>query len=126
MTIVSSGCGKKEEPVVREVIRPVKIMTVTSGVEAVSAEYPGRVRASQRVDLAFQVSGPLIQLPVEEGQVVKKGQLIARILPRDFKTDLDKARAHLRPSSSISVTGISTSRNRSPRRISISTRPSGT
>ncbi|MBW2173020.1 MAG: efflux RND transporter periplasmic adaptor subunit, partial [Deltaproteobacteria bacterium] len=68
-------------------------MTVTSGVEAVSAEYPGRVRASQRVDLAFQVSGPLIQLPVEEGQVVKKGQLIARILPRDFKTDLDKARA---------------------------------
>jgi len=71
----------------------VKIMTVSSGVQAVTGKYPGSVRASQRVDLAFQVSGPLVQLPVEEGQVVKKGQLIARILPRDFKTDLDKARA---------------------------------
>lgn len=93
LVLLVSGCGKKEEPVVKEIIRPVKIMTVSSGVQAVTGKYPGRVRASQRVDLAFQVSGPLVQLPVEEGQVVKKGQLIARILPRDFKTDLDKAKA---------------------------------
>ncbi|MBW1744215.1 MAG: efflux RND transporter periplasmic adaptor subunit [Deltaproteobacteria bacterium] len=94
LILLVSGCGKKEEPVViKEVIRPVKILTVSSGVKAIAGQYPGKVRASERVDLAFQVSGPLIQLPVEEGQAVKKGQLIARILPRDFKTDLDKARA---------------------------------
>ncbi|MCD2452269.1 biotin/lipoyl-binding protein [Methylicorpusculum oleiharenae] len=49
---------------------------------------PGTVRASDRVDLAFQVSGPLIELPVKEGQPVKKGDLLARIDPRDYETNL--------------------------------------
>jgi RND family efflux transporter MFP subunit len=90
-----SGCGKKKEEVVKkEVVRPVKIMTVSmAGAEEITREFPGRVRASQRVDLAFQVAGPLISLPIEEGQQVKKGQVLARIRPRDFETEIDKAKA---------------------------------
>jgi RND family efflux transporter MFP subunit len=41
----------------------------------------------------FQVAGPLIELPVTEGQSVKKGAIIARILPRDFETEIAKAKA---------------------------------
>jgi RND family efflux transporter MFP subunit len=90
-----SGCGKKKEEVVKkEVVRPVKIMTVSmTGAGQVKREFPGKVRADQRVDLAFQVAGPLITLPVEEGQHVKKGQVLARIRPRDFETEIDKAKA---------------------------------
>jgi multidrug efflux system membrane fusion protein len=47
------------------------------------------------VDLAFQVGGPLIELPVEEGQEVKKGQLLARIDPKDFQTNLRNAEGQL-------------------------------
>ncbi|MCF8069405.1 MAG: efflux RND transporter periplasmic adaptor subunit [Desulfobacterales bacterium] len=91
--LLFSACEKAEEQVVEEVVRPVKIITVVGAEDIMSRKFPGRVRASQRVDLAFQVSGPLIELPVDEGQDIKKDQVIARILPRDFKTEIDKARA---------------------------------
>jgi RND family efflux transporter MFP subunit len=89
-----SGCSKKKEEVeVKEVVRPVKLLTVGGKSTGKEIKYPGRIRASERVDLAFQVSGPLIELPVAEGQSVKKGVIIARILPRDFETEIAKAKA---------------------------------
>lgn len=86
--LLFNACGgRKEEPPPREVARPVKMMTVTSGGgDGEARTYPGRVRASKRVDLAFQVSGPLVELPAEEGSSVRRGDLLARIDPRDFET----------------------------------------
>ena len=91
--VCSCGRGKEEEPP-KEVVRPVKLFNVSSEVETDTRELPGRVRASKRADLAFQVSGPLTQFPVEEGDLVKKGELVAQILPRNFKTDLGTAKAN--------------------------------
>lgn len=88
-----AACGKKEEPAPREVVRPVKVMTVAGAAEAFSQTYPGTTRAAKRVDLSFRVAGPLVELPAEEGKEVQKGELIARILPRDFKIQLDEAKA---------------------------------
>ena len=89
-----SGCGKKKEEVeVKEVVRPVKLLKIEGKGSSKEIKYPGRVRASERVDLAFQVAGPLIELPVTEGQNVKKGEIVARILPRDFETEIAKAKA---------------------------------
>jgi RND family efflux transporter MFP subunit len=83
------ACEKKEEEkAVQPVVRPIKMLTVVSGQEAMKRSFPGRVRASKRVELAFQVSGPLIELPIEEGLEVKKDALLARIDPRDFKVRL--------------------------------------
>ncbi len=93
LALMLCGCGKKEETVKKEVIRPVKIFTVTGGTDARSLTFPGKTRAHKRVELSFKVSGPLVELPVEEGQALKKGQLIARILPRDYKINLDQAKA---------------------------------
>ena len=95
LAFLISGCSKKKEEVVKkEVIRPVKIMTVVkTGSEEVKREFPGKVRATQRVDLAFQVAGPLISLPVDEGKRVKKGEVLSRIRPRDFETEIDKNKA---------------------------------
>lgn len=93
-----SGCKKEEPPPKAEGPRPAKLVTVSSGAEALNRKYPGKVRASNRVELAFQVSGPLVELPVAEGTFVKKGTLVARILPRDYQTALDAARADARAS----------------------------
>jgi RND family efflux transporter MFP subunit len=73
----------------------VKVAKIESTAQAFARSYPGTVRAAQRVDLAFQVSGPLIKLPVEEGQGVKQGDLLARIDPRDYEVDLRNARGQL-------------------------------
>ncbi len=87
------SCAKEEEKVAEGPARPVKMVSVESGDVAFTRAFPGKVEAFQEVDLAFKVSGPLIELPVNEGQEMKKGQLIARILPRDFKIALEKAQA---------------------------------
>ncbi len=85
--LIFSTCGgRKEEPPVREVVRPVKMLTVAAAGAGREVSYPGRVRASRRVELSFKVSGPLIELSAEEGQEAGKGTLLARIDPRDFET----------------------------------------
>ena len=61
LLLVIVACEKKEEETsTREVVRPVKMMAVTSTREAFKRSFPGKVRASKRVELAFQVSGPLL------------------------------------------------------------------
>ena len=47
-------------------------------------DFSGIVEAVEYVKLAFRVSGQIINLPVIEGEKVKKGQLIASIDPRDI------------------------------------------
>ncbi len=83
---------KAEEPLP---VRPVLTMVVGEAMAQSGRSYPGKVQATQRVNLAFRVSGPLIQLPVKEAQEVKTGEILARIDPRDFKTHVDKMQGQL-------------------------------
>lgn len=87
------GCGKEEEAPPREIVQAVKIMEVKAGQEQSSMSFPGKVRAAKRSELSFKVSGPLLELPINEGQMVKKGDVVARILPRDFQVALNEAKA---------------------------------
>lgn len=64
-------------------VRPVKTARVESRSE-IRKDFSGIVEAVDYVKLAFRVSGQIINLPVVEGQRVKKGQLIAAIDPRDL------------------------------------------
>jgi multidrug efflux pump subunit AcrA (membrane-fusion protein) len=90
--LVFCSCGKKETEK-EETVRPVKMMTVGQSDNENYRKYPATVRASKRVKLAFQVSGPLIELPISPGDQVQKEQLLAKIDPRDFKSDRDSALA---------------------------------
>ena len=81
-TLVMTSCGHKkgeESPL----IRPVKTATVSSQ-SVIRKDFSGMVEAVEYVKLAFRVSGQIINLPIVEGQRVKKGQLIAAIDPRDI------------------------------------------
>ena len=81
MPLVTS-CGHKKEGGAT-LIRPVK-----DSYCQLPIGHPERllriVEAVEYVKLAFRVSGQVINLPVVEGQRVKKGQLIAAIDPRDI------------------------------------------
>lgn len=96
MTLLLISCGKKEpEKAEAKAVRPIKLMTVGSALSGQTRKLPGTVRATDRVDLAFQVAGPLIELPVKEGQRVKKGDLLARIDPQDYETNLRNAQGSI-------------------------------
>ncbi len=91
-----TACGKKEQQEKAEVIRPVKIMKVRDTNSLLTHGFPGVVRASKRAVLSFKVSGPLVELPVEEGEHVRKGDLIAQIDKRDFLNGVKEALATYR------------------------------
>ena len=95
VTVLLNGCKEREEAALPDPIKPVKLFTVQAGLEQLTMSLPGRVRAARRSELSFKVSGPLEKLPVDEGQVVKKGDLIAQILPRDFQTAINEAKARV-------------------------------
>ncbi|HXV59222.1 MAG TPA: efflux RND transporter periplasmic adaptor subunit [Vicinamibacteria bacterium] len=87
-----AACAAEQTAEVKELVRPVKTLVV-GGAGARPASYPGRVEAASQVNLSFRVGGPLLELPVLEGQVVRNGELLARIDPRDFQIRLDAAKA---------------------------------
>jgi multidrug efflux pump subunit AcrA (membrane-fusion protein) len=70
-------------------------MIVAAGDTVDARTFPGRVDASKRVELAFQVPGVLVNLRVKEGQMVKKGQVIAQLRPDEFQARLETAQGQL-------------------------------
>ena len=89
-----TGCSRPE-PASSELIRPVKTMTVVVGNATDTRIFPGKVDASKRVELAFQVPGVLINLPVKEGQTVAKGEMIAQLRRDEFQARLETAQGQL-------------------------------
>ena len=85
--LVLFSCGGPEEEKT-EHIRPVKAVEVLSSSDQFSKGFPAVTQETREVELSFRISGPLIRLTVEEGQAIKKGELIAEVDPRDFNIDL--------------------------------------
>jgi len=94
------GCGK-EEIAEKKIIRPVKAMKVTEVLQFRQRQFPGTAKATQEIDLSFRVSGPLITLPVDIGDEVSVGDVVARIDPRDYEVELRSAQGELNESIAI-------------------------
>lgn len=62
-------------------------------VETVSAS--GKVQPEVEVKLSSEVSGEIIELPVKEGDVVKKGQLLVRVRPDILQSGYNRSVASL-------------------------------
>lgn len=90
---LSGGCKPEARPEATATARPVKLMVVGGEQESFHHYYPAKVRSSQRVKLAFQVSGKLRSFPVKACDLVKRGQTLAEVDPRDFESNLKSATA---------------------------------
>lgn len=86
-----SGC--EEELPRAEPIRPVLAMKVDDATALTGQWVPGRAKATQEVDLSFEVPGKIIDRPVFVGDEVTEGQIIAQLDPRDYENDLQRAQA---------------------------------
>ncbi len=71
-----------------ELIRPVKTAPVRNAWSAPPRQFPGVVQPGRTVDLAFQVSGPLVEADLELGREVRAGEVLARIDPVRFEQDV--------------------------------------
>ncbi|MCF4100159.1 efflux RND transporter periplasmic adaptor subunit [Gillisia sp. M10.2A] len=71
-------------------IQPINI------IETVAAT--GKIQPEIEVKLSSEVSGEIIELPIVEGQLVEKGDLLVRINPDIYQSSLQRSRATLQNS----------------------------
>ncbi|WP_299778422.1 efflux RND transporter periplasmic adaptor subunit [uncultured Roseobacter sp.] len=89
LSLVAAGClhvidvSAQDSPV-----RPAKVTTVVATDSIIQRSYPAVVLPSREVELSFKVSGPVIELPVRAASQVLQGDVIARIDPRDFESQI--------------------------------------
>jgi RND family efflux transporter MFP subunit len=93
---MAASCKKEEDVEVEPPPRPIKIYRLEGQLGNTRPDYPGRIKAVRVVELAFEVEGRITDWNVEEGQRVKKGQILSRLDPRDYQADVEAARARLR------------------------------
>ncbi|HEY2163588.1 MAG TPA: biotin/lipoyl-binding protein, partial [Gemmatimonadaceae bacterium] len=70
---------------------PLPTTVVTRGNIAVRVQATGTVEPINPVDIKSKAQGQITELPVEVGSVVKRGQEIVKIDPRDVKNQFDQA-----------------------------------
>ena len=75
--------------------RPVRVQTVTFDAAQSGLVLSGTVQARIQADLAFRVAGKVIARPVDIGDHVTKGQVLARLDPADLRYSLESATAAL-------------------------------
>lgn len=89
------SCDKPKASSVAETPQEKLIKTIKlQGKKKLTERYfPGTIVANQKVDLAFQVSGQINDLPIDKGEKVKQNQVLAKLDPREFASKLKEAKA---------------------------------
>lgn len=99
LLVTASGCGREQRADAAALPLTPAVAVRAAEVSLAQAEEPlrfaGLVRPRQRAVLTFQVGGVLRERPLEIGQQVKAGQLLARLYNPELEPARDAARARL-------------------------------
>jgi RND family efflux transporter MFP subunit len=89
-TARASAGAKAQEP------RPVRVGAVVEGRLPRTVVVTGTLAADEEVAAAFKVAGRLSEITVDLGSPVRKGEVLARLDPTDFRFRAEQAEAALR------------------------------
>ncbi len=95
LTLFGCSSDEKEESkkANRELALPVQVGRVIFKDVVDEVRTVGNLVAEQRVVITSEVDGKVKQIPVEEGDSVKKGQLLTQIDSRQYKLEIERLRA---------------------------------
>jgi multidrug efflux pump subunit AcrA (membrane-fusion protein) len=85
-----AGCHQETKVTADQPV-PVRLRTPNHLHEPVSVSASGSVEANVTALTAFQVGGRVAKVFVEEGQLVKQGQILAELDPSDYRNAYDAA-----------------------------------
>ena len=96
LPLVAAILGCEQAPLEEQtVVRPVRYVQVVAEGASEARTYSGAARAEVETDLSFRVGGTLTQRPVDVGDEIDQGDLVAMLDSTDFQVRLDEARAGL-------------------------------
>ena len=90
ITLLAGACGRRAPA--PEAVRPVKV-TTAAGAGLIDKDFAGMATPDDAVNLAFKVAGQVLDVPVAQGQSVKKGALLAELDPRDLELQVAATRS---------------------------------
>ena len=85
------GAKAQDETAAPPPPKPVKLMTVEAVERGLVRRFFGNVVARRTVDLAFQVSGQILEFPAVEGETVPEGELIAKLDQTPFELAVEQS-----------------------------------
>ncbi|MFL6514377.1 MAG: efflux RND transporter periplasmic adaptor subunit [Chthoniobacterales bacterium] len=85
--IVSTILGKREKPI------PVTTEKASRRTIVQTVSATGKIQPETEVKISPEVAGEIIDLPVDDGKAVKKGDLLVRIKPDSYKALLEQQEA---------------------------------
>src|ERR1700756_454343 len=93
--VLALAACQKEEKAASTPIRPVRTVTVElyEGGEKVSLT--GEIQPRYEADIGFRVDGKILERPVDVGTQVKKGALLPRLDPQQYRQDLEVAKSEV-------------------------------
>jgi HlyD family secretion protein len=97
--VVASAMAKKREKPTFVTTDKAFRKTITQLVTAT-----GKIQPEIEVKISPEVSGEIIELPVKEGQIVHKGQLLLRIKPDTYRAQVEEQQAALSSARATSLT----------------------
>src|SRR3990170_85811 len=71
----------------------VRAVPAARGTITTRASYAGEVTARARVDVVSRIGGVVAEIPLQEGDLVQKGQVVARLDPKELRFQVEQARA---------------------------------
>src|SRR5436309_11429020 len=95
--IVSILLSKREKPIpvtTEKAVRKTILQTVSA---------TGKVQPETEVKISPEVAGEIIELPVEDGMPVKKGDLLVKIKPDSYKAQLEQQEAAISSAKAVNL-----------------------
>ena len=90
-----------EPPPPEKPARLVRALQVAASDGLARRAFPGKAQAAREANLSFRVSGQLLERPVDVGDSVEAGAVLARLDPADFQNAVGAAQGVLREAEAV-------------------------
>lgn len=88
--LVALSAAKRRQPTVEVRLEKVAKRDLVSIVTA-----SGKIQPKKKVDVSSDITGRIVSLPVKEGDMVQRGQVMVRIDPTQYEAGVERAQAML-------------------------------
>lgn len=105
------GCNNKQQGR-QQVVQDYAVITVQTTPSVLNTSYPATIRGRQDVEIRPNVSGFITKLCVDEGALVRKGQILFTIDPVQYQAAVNVARAAVNVAKSNVATAQLTATNK--------------
>lgn len=105
--LIVSSCGKKQDAGQMQQQAPeIAVLTVSEGSSELNNNYPATIKGKTDIAIRPQVTGFITKVHVDEGQQVRKGQVLFTLDQVQFQAAVDQAAASV----AVAQTAVSTAK----------------